>query len=81
MVDPARQTDVVRGYGYRQLVTRPFLGGGFVTAMSVPLIAGVGLPLFTLAAAVIAGGLLYWGFSMQSRSLGGRLGGSQVEPH
>jgi len=28
MVDPARQTGVVRGYSYRQLFTRPFIGGG-----------------------------------------------------
>src|SRR5262245_57919343 len=38
MVDPARQTDVVRGYSYRQIITRPILGGGFMTALSVPLI-------------------------------------------
>ena len=28
MVDPARQTDVVRGYSYRQLITRPLSGRG-----------------------------------------------------
>jgi ESS family glutamate:Na+ symporter len=28
MVDPARQTGVVRGYSYRQLFTRPLVGGG-----------------------------------------------------
>ncbi|HXU17555.1 MAG TPA: hypothetical protein VN708_20640 [Terriglobales bacterium] len=32
MVDPSRQTDVVRGYSYRQIITRPILGGGFMTA-------------------------------------------------
>lgn len=26
MVDPSRQTDVVRGYSYRQIITRPILG-------------------------------------------------------
>ena len=44
MVDPARETDVVRGYGYRQLITRPILGGGFVTALAVPLIDFWGSP-------------------------------------
>lgn len=29
MVAPKRQTDVVRGYSYRQIITRPILGGGF----------------------------------------------------
>ena len=31
MVDPLRQTDVVRGYSYRQIITRPIVGGGFMT--------------------------------------------------
>jgi ESS family glutamate:Na+ symporter len=47
MVDPARQTDVARAYSYRQLITRPILGGGFLSALSVPLIAAWGLPIFT----------------------------------
>jgi ESS family glutamate:Na+ symporter len=61
MVDPARHTDVVSGYSYRQLVTRPILGGGFVTAMSVPLIATVGLPVFTIGALVITIVMTLWG--------------------
>src|SRR5262252_8853007 len=39
MVDPARQTGVVQGYNYRQLFTRPLIGGGFISALSFPLIA------------------------------------------
>jgi hypothetical protein len=61
MVDPSRQTDVVKGYSYRQIITRPILGGGFVTALAVPLIDRFGLPAFTIAAAVIAGALIIWG--------------------
>ncbi len=54
MVDPLRQTDVVRGYSYRQIITRPIVGGGFMTALSVPLIYLLGLPTFTIAAAAVA---------------------------
>jgi ESS family glutamate:Na+ symporter len=61
MVDPARRTDVVSGYSYRQLVTRPILGGGFVTALAVPLIATVGLPAFTIGAATITVVMTLWG--------------------
>jgi ESS family glutamate:Na+ symporter len=61
MVDPARQTDVVSGYSYRQLVTRPILGGGFVSAMSVPLIASIGLPAFTAAAVTLLIAMTVWG--------------------
>src|SRR5215468_10404680 len=61
MVDPSRQTDVVRGYSYRQIITRPILGGGFMTALAVPLIDAVGLPAFTIATAAITMVLIGWG--------------------
>jgi glutamate:Na+ symporter, ESS family len=61
MVDPARQTDVVRGYSYRQIITRPIIGGGFITALSVPLIDLLGLPVFTIATAVITVAFIVWG--------------------
>jgi len=66
MVDPARQTDVVRAYSYRQLITRPLVGGGFITALAVPLIATVGLPIFTLAAATATVLLIVWGLRRAS---------------
>ena len=68
MVDPARQTGVVRGYSYRQLFTRPFIGGGFISALSVPLIAAMGLPIFTILAVVITVGLTILG--MRRAALG-----------
>jgi ESS family glutamate:Na+ symporter len=61
MVDPARQTDVVRSYSYRQLITRPLIGGGFITALAVPLIDAWGLPVFTLATATVTVALTVWG--------------------
>lgn len=61
MVDPSRQTDVVRGYSYRQIITRPILGGGFMTALAVPLINRIGLPAFTMAAAAVTVALIAWG--------------------
>jgi len=61
MVDPARQTDVVRAYSYRQLITRPLVGGGFITALAVPLIDAWGLPVFTLVTATATVALTVWG--------------------
>src|SRR5215472_15934550 len=61
MVDPSRLTDVARGYSYRQIMTRPILGGGFMTALAVPLIDRCGLPAFTIATAAVAGALTAWG--------------------
>jgi ESS family glutamate:Na+ symporter len=61
MVDPGRQTGVALGYSYRQLFTRPLIGGGFISALSVPLIAVLGLPIFTLLTLVITVGMTIWG--------------------
>jgi len=61
MVDPQRRTGTANDYGYKQLPYEPFLGGGIVTALSVPLIGSLGLPVFTAGAVVatVAAGL--WG--------------------
>lgn len=49
MSDPRRSTDAARDYGYKQLLYEPLLGGGLLTALSVPLITALGLPAFTVA--------------------------------
>jgi ESS family glutamate:Na+ symporter len=67
MVDPSRQTDVVRGYSYRQIITRPILGGGFMTALAVPLIDRCGLPAFMIATAAVTGVLIAWGIKRVGR--------------
>ncbi|HEY0938612.1 MAG TPA: sodium/glutamate symporter [Steroidobacter sp.] len=70
MVDPARNTDVARAYSYRQLITRPIVGGGFLTALAVPLIDLWGLAMFTIIAVTITVGLVLWG--MRRVAVGGR---------
>jgi ESS family glutamate:Na+ symporter len=67
MIDPARQTGVVQGYSYRQMFTRPLIGGGFISALSVPLIAALGLPIFTILAVVMTVGLTIWGLRRATR--------------
>jgi len=54
MVDPKRKTGAVESFGYKQLLFEPFMGGGIVTALSMPLIILLGLPFFTLVCAIIA---------------------------
>lgn len=71
MVDPKRKTGAVESFGYKQLLFEPFVGGGVVTALSMPLIVMLGLPLFTTICAIISvtwliAGLLY--FSKQSQT-------------
>jgi ESS family glutamate:Na+ symporter len=61
MVDPLRKTDVVTGYSYRQLITRPMIGGGFITALAVPLIASLGLLAFTIVTVTVTLALTLWG--------------------
>ena len=57
MVDPKNKTNVVEAFGYKQLMFEPLMGGGIVTALSMPIIMTVGLPLFT---AVCAGIMVFW---------------------
>jgi glutamate:Na+ symporter, ESS family len=71
MVDPARQTDVARAYSYRQLITRPILGGGFLSALSVPLIAAWGLPIFTAVAVTATLVLTFQGMRRSAASATG----------
>jgi len=80
MVDPSRQTDVVRGYSYRQLITRPLLGGGFISALAVPLIATWGLPIFTLTTGTVTLLLIFWGMRRASSSATAPVGTSSHGP-
>jgi ESS family glutamate:Na+ symporter len=59
MTDPRRDTDAARDYGYKQLLYEPFLGGGLLTALSVPLITALGLPTFTIAS-LLATAVVGW---------------------
>lgn len=57
MVDPKNKTNAVEAFGYKQLMFEPLMGGGLVTALSMPLILLMGLPLFT---ALCAGVMAFW---------------------
>lgn len=57
IVDPKQRTGAVEGFGYKQLMFEPLMGGGMVTALSMPLILLLGLPLFTGICLAIS---LFW---------------------
>ncbi|GAB3064392.1 sodium/glutamate symporter [Virgibacillus ainsalahensis] len=66
IADPKNESPAFEGFGYKQLIYEPFLGGGLVTALSVPLIYQMGAIPFLILAIVmcITGlltGLLYFG--------------------
>ncbi|HKA67860.1 MAG TPA: hypothetical protein VKG85_01950 [Actinomycetes bacterium] len=61
MSDPAHTTGAAMGYGYKQLFYEPFLGGGILTALSVPLIISIGSLAFGVASAATTVGLIIWG--------------------
>src|SRR5690554_1064685 len=57
IVDPEAKSPAFEAFGYKQLLFEPFVGGGFFTAISVPLLFNFGAPLVLL----ITGGLgLFW---------------------
>ncbi len=57
VVDPKQRTGVVESFGYKQLLFEPIVGGGVVTALAMPLIILLGLPIFT---AICAGVCVMW---------------------
>lgn len=71
MVDPQKRTQATTAYGYKQLGYEPFLGGGLITAFSVPLILAWGSLTFGIVSAVLAAGMLTWGV-LRRRDRGAR---------
>lgn len=63
MADPHHATTAATGYGYKQLFYEPFLGGGILTALSVPIILAIGSLWFGVASAIITMVLIGWGVS------------------
>ncbi|MFW5794934.1 MAG: sodium/glutamate symporter, partial [Bacillota bacterium] len=66
IVDSENKTPSLEAFGYMQLFFEPFIGGGLITAMSVPLIYNFGpWPLFIAASILTISwllvGLLYFG--------------------
>jgi glutamate:Na+ symporter, ESS family len=65
MGDPAHTTGAAVGYGYKQLFYEPFLGGGILTALSVPLILSIGSLAFGIGPAGVTAGLIVWGIARE----------------
>lgn len=66
VADPEMKSPAVEGFGYKQLVFEPFLGGGLVTALSAPLVFMWGPIPFLIFSTVmmiigIVVGLFYFG--------------------
>ncbi|WP_249871707.1 sodium/glutamate symporter [Oceanobacillus saliphilus] len=66
VADPEAKSPAFEGFGYKQLIFEPFLGGGLVTALSVPLIFQFGPWPFLIFATIMCVlgllvGLLYFG--------------------
>lgn len=57
MVDKDNSTGAVESFGYKQVLFEPFMGGGIVTALSMPIIFAFGLPVFTVACSILA---VFW---------------------
>ncbi|MBF4500859.1 sodium:glutamate symporter [Savagea sp. SN6] len=71
VVDPENKTPAFESFGYKQLIFEPFLGGGFVTALSVPFIFKLGAVPFLIFAIVmlligLIPGLFYFGKMKES---------------
>ncbi len=68
MSDPNSVTVARESYGYKQLLFEPFLGGGMVTALSLPLIDRIGAVWALVGAAVLTLSAIALGLRMQRAS-------------
>lgn len=55
ITDPDHRSKAMEVFGYKQLLFEPFVGGGIMTAISVPLIAQLGLvPVVIISASIMS---------------------------
>ncbi|MDG6256649.1 MAG: sodium/glutamate symporter [Methanomicrobiaceae archaeon] len=68
MTDPNDRARGVEGFGYKQLLFEPVVGGGLFTAASMPLIVQFGPVVMLLVTAVVMAGWLIFGLISFGRS-------------
>ena len=68
MSDPEATSGARESYGYKQLLIEPFLGGGIVTAMSLPLINRIGATWALIGASILTLLMIFLGIQMQNRA-------------
>ncbi|GAA0474868.1 sodium/glutamate symporter [Alkalibacterium indicireducens] len=61
IADPEYQTPALMGFGYKQILFEPFVGGGLVTAASLPFIYQFGPVVFLIISTVITVFFLIFG--------------------
>ncbi|EXJ23221.1 Sodium/glutamate symporter [Alkalibacterium sp. AK22] len=61
IADPEYQTPALMGFGYKQILFEPFVGGGLVTAASLPFMYQFGPVVFLIISSVIALAFLIFG--------------------
>jgi ESS family glutamate:Na+ symporter len=61
IADPDHQTPALEAFGYKQILFEPFVGGGLVTAASLPLIYQFGPVTFLIISTVITAFFLIFG--------------------
>jgi ESS family glutamate:Na+ symporter len=67
MSDPNGQTNATESFGYKQLLFEPFIGGGLITAISLPLIAAFGAVTMGVVAIVCTLVFVGIGIAMRNR--------------
>lgn len=61
VADPKHQTPALEGFGYKQILFEPFVGGGLVTAASLPFIYQFGPVVFLIISIIVTAAFLIFG--------------------
>jgi ESS family glutamate:Na+ symporter len=53
IADPRNKTPAIESFGYKQLLFEPFVGGGLITALSIPFAAQFGAVPMLIASSIL----------------------------
>ncbi|MDJ0954452.1 MAG: sodium/glutamate symporter [Acidimicrobiia bacterium] len=68
MADPEAISGAREGYGYKQLLFEPFLGGGMITALALPIVHSVGANWALVGATILCLLTILLGIRLQRRT-------------
>jgi ESS family glutamate:Na+ symporter len=64
MSDPGHRTGAAEAFGYKQLLFEPLVGGGFITALAVPIVHTFGASFLLVISTVAAAAVIWFGIRL-----------------
>ena len=79
-VQPRHTTGAAESFGYKQLLFEPFVGGGFITALAVPIVHTFGAGVLLVISTAGAVAMILLGFRLARSERGRDASGEATAP-